>query len=54
LLRGVALPAGRHRVEMRYAAPQARVGAIISALTLAGLAGLAFAARRRARREKKD
>ena len=53
LLRCVALPAGRHRVEMRYAAPQARNGAIISALTLAGLAGLAFTARRRVRREKK-
>jgi hypothetical protein len=53
LLRGVALPAGRHRVEMRYAAPQARVGAGLSALTLAGLAGLAFAARRRGRRREK-
>jgi hypothetical protein len=47
LLRGVAVPAGRHRVEMRYAAPQARIGAGVSALTLATLGGLAFAARRR-------
>lgn len=53
LLRGVAVPAGRHRVEMRYAAPQARAGAGVSALTLAGLAGLAFAARRRRRRADK-
>ncbi|HYY42787.1 MAG TPA: hypothetical protein VE775_08665, partial [Pyrinomonadaceae bacterium] len=34
LLRSVALPAGRHRVEMRYTAPAARVGAAISACTL--------------------
>ncbi|MCA1630775.1 MAG: YfhO family protein [Acidobacteria bacterium] len=49
LLRGVAVPAGRHRVEMRYAAPQARNGAMISALTLAALAALCLASRRRAR-----
>jgi hypothetical protein len=40
LLRGVSLPAGRHRVEMRYTAPAARNGAIISALTLLTLACL--------------
>lgn len=40
LLRGVILPAGQHRVEMRYTAPAARNGAIISALTLVGLCGL--------------
>ncbi|MEO8434566.1 MAG: YfhO family protein [Pyrinomonadaceae bacterium] len=34
LLRGVVLPAGSHRVEMRYTAPAARTGAIISVLTL--------------------
>ena len=34
LLRGVALPAGTHQIEMHYAAPAARNGAIISALTL--------------------
>ncbi|MFL6211178.1 MAG: hypothetical protein ACJ74W_20180 [Pyrinomonadaceae bacterium] len=49
LLRGVALPAGRHRVEMHYAAPAVRNGAIISALTLCLLAGLAFYARRTAK-----
>ena len=46
LLRAVAVPAGRHTVEMRYAAPAARNGAIISALTLAALIALAFVARR--------
>jgi hypothetical protein len=46
LLRGVALPVGQHRVEMRYVAPAARIGAIISVLTLALLAGLAFYTRR--------
>lgn len=34
LLRGVALEAGRHRVEMRYTAPAARKGALISLLTM--------------------
>jgi hypothetical protein len=46
LLRSVALPAGRHRVEMRYVAPGARAGACLSALTLGLLAGLAIYARR--------
>lgn len=34
LLRGLLLPAGAHRVEMRYTAPAARAGALLSALTL--------------------
>jgi len=34
LLRGLLLPAGAHRVEMRYTAPAARSGAALSALTL--------------------
>ena len=34
LLRGVALPAGNHVVEMRYTAPQARNGAIITTISL--------------------
>src|SRR5205085_104908 len=42
LLRGVALPAGTHIVEMRYAAPAARHGALISALTLLLLCALAI------------
>jgi hypothetical protein len=45
LLRGVVLPAGRHQVEMHYAAPAARTGAIISVLTLCLLAALAVYAR---------
>jgi len=46
LLRAVALPPGAHRVEMRYTAPAARNGAIISALTLLGLCGLTIYDRR--------
>ena len=46
LLRGVALPAGQHRVEMRYAAPAARGGVIISAFTLLLLAALLVYTRR--------
>ncbi|MGE0128093.1 MAG: YfhO family protein [Blastocatellales bacterium] len=42
LLRGVIVPEGKHRVEMRYTAPAARRGAIISALTLLALAGAIF------------
>ena len=42
LLRGVALPAGSHRVEMRYTAPWAKAGALISILSLVSLAGLAL------------
>jgi hypothetical protein len=49
LLRAVAVPAGRHRVEMRYGAPAARDGAIISALTVALLAGLSIRSRRASR-----
>ena len=45
LLRGVVLPAGSHRVEMRYTAPAARTGAIISVLTLFLLVGLALYSR---------
>jgi hypothetical protein len=46
LLRGVSVPAGRHRVEMRYTAPAARNGAIISALSIAAILALAFISRR--------
>ena len=45
LLRGIAVPAGRHRVEMRYHAPAARYGALLSLATLATLATLAFRSR---------
>ncbi|OLE55085.1 MAG: hypothetical protein AUG51_05500 [Acidobacteria bacterium 13_1_20CM_3_53_8] len=51
LLRGVALPEGSHRVEMRYTAPAARNGAIISAVTLFLLCGLAFYIRRESARK---
>ena len=49
LLRGVALPAGHHRVELRYTAPAARNGAIISALTLLLLTALLAYTRRAGR-----
>src|SRR5262245_6301427 len=39
LLRGVIVPEGGHRVEMRYTAPAARRGAIISVLTMIALLG---------------
>ncbi|HZH32339.1 MAG TPA: YfhO family protein [Pyrinomonadaceae bacterium] len=53
LLRGVYVPAGEHRVEMRYRAPAARNGAFISASTLIGLCLLSmfdWRARRRGAR----
>jgi hypothetical protein len=40
ILQSVAVPAGKHRVELRYTAPAARNGAIISLLTLILLCGL--------------
>jgi len=40
LLRGIALPAGQHHVEMHYAAPAARTGAIVTGFTLCLIAGL--------------
>ena len=46
ILRGVALPAGRHRVEMRYMAPAARNGAAISLFTIFLLCGVSVGARR--------
>lgn len=50
LLRGVALSPGAHRVEMRYRAPAARNGALISLLSLLWLGGLAVYTKRRAAR----
>ncbi len=50
LLRGVALSAGEHKVEMQYTAPAARNGALISAFTLLLLCGLAGYTRRTANR----
>ena len=46
IMRGVAVPAGAHRVEMRYRAPAARNGAFISAFSLLVLGGLIVQARR--------
>jgi len=47
LLRGVVAPAGLHRVEMRYHAPGARNGAIISLFTLLLIGALAVHAKRK-------
>ena len=49
LLRGLSLPPGQHKIEMRYTAPAARTGAIVSGCALLLLCGL-FAHQRRARR----
>jgi hypothetical protein len=43
----VALAAGQHKVEMRYTAPAARTGAIISGCTLLLLCALFIYGRRR-------
>ncbi len=45
LLRGIVAPAGLHRVEMRYRAPEARSGAIISLFTLLLIGALAVYAK---------
>jgi hypothetical protein len=53
VMRGVIVPAGRHEVVWSYAVPGLRLGALVSLLTLAALAGggiaLARSARLRAR-----
>jgi hypothetical protein len=46
LLRGIALPAGKHSVEMHYRAPAARIGLTVSALTLSLLCLVALYAQR--------
>jgi len=48
LLRGVVLAAGNHQVEMKYTAPAARNGAVISAFSLLLIAGLLIKAGRAA------
>jgi hypothetical protein len=50
LLRGVAVPAGEHKVEMRYTAPAARNGALISSCTLILLGALLVHQQRKASR----
>ncbi len=49
MLRGVPVPAGRHRVEFRYAPVSWTAGRIISASTLLGLLLVAAAGWRRRR-----
>jgi uncharacterized membrane protein YfhO len=49
LLRGVALPAGAHKIEMNYSAPAVRNGAVISLLTLMLLFSFVIYAVRRKR-----
>ena len=44
--RGVALPAGRHRVEMRYESRPVRLGALLTLLGLLGVTGLLLFGRR--------
>jgi|SRR5262245_26905748 len=46
LLRGVIIPAGLHRVEIRYRAPIARNGAIITLFTLLLISALAIFGKR--------
>ena len=48
LLRGVVLAAGTHRVEMKYTAPMARNGAVISIFSLLLIVGLLIKAGRAA------
>lgn len=50
LLRGVVLPTGVHRIEMRYTAPAARAGAIISILSLLLVIAIAIVEIRRQRK----
>jgi hypothetical protein len=50
VLRGLAVPAGTHRIELVYAPRSVRIGAAISALAFSALAAVAVAQRRRARR----
>jgi uncharacterized membrane protein YfhO len=47
LLRGLSLSPGKHHVVMRYTAPRARNGAIISILTLVALGVMLFYSRRK-------
>lgn len=50
VMRGVVVPAGAHTVVWSYAVPGLRLGALVSLLTLAGLAASAVALRVRERR----
>lgn len=52
LLRGVIVPAGKHKIEMSYRAPQARTGAIISLLMIGLIGWLAIRVRRNRRKNQ--
>ncbi|PWT89025.1 MAG: hypothetical protein C5B55_12085, partial [Blastocatellia bacterium] len=52
LLRGVSLPPGSHSVVMKYAAPAARTGAIISFVTFGILGLIVFHSRRTRKTER--
>ena len=47
-LRGVIVPEGKHRVEMHYTAPRAKLGGVISLLMLGALAVLFILSRKNA------
>jgi hypothetical protein len=51
VLRGVIVPAGRHRIEWRYSVPGLRAGAALSALGLLGTLAWMIALRRARRRQ---
>jgi len=52
LLRGVILPAGSHRVEMRYTAPAAQNVALLSLASLISLGGLGVLTMRNSRKKR--
>lgn len=54
VLQGVPVPAGNHRVVLRYVPPGFRLGATISLVTLLLALGGIFVERRRARRSRSD
>ena len=49
ILRGIAVPAGKHRVELRYTAPAARNGALISLFSLGIIGALTVWSRKNTR-----
>jgi hypothetical protein len=53
LLLGVVVPPGDHRVEMRYLAPRATLGLMISSMTAATLIGLGIITWHRSRAERR-
>lgn len=54
LLLGVAIPPGAHRVEMRYRAPRATLGLMISSMTALTLIGLGVVTWRRSRAARRS